>query len=140
VPPASNERQQTINQIVAASRQADEDFAAQEDILEDRRLEIQDSAGDKFTKEEEAELKKIADLIDVMQKKRQKLALANVQQLNSAAEVQGLIDTMNGINADLKASLDNVQKVAATLKKINAAIKNIDQIVGGLVRILASFK
>jgi hypothetical protein len=131
---------QTINQILASSKAAQQELYDKELQLKARREKIKDTGYDgPLTPAQIAELKAITASQGALAEMQTEISVMTVTSLNQSAEVTRLVNVVTAINEDLKGKLDQLNAISKTITGLGNLFKQLANVITGLGALAALF-
>jgi methyl-accepting chemotaxis protein len=130
----------TIADIIAQREAARKKIGDAQAALKAEIQSIRDDAfGRPVTAEEQADIDKHFQAIDKLTEADTQVARATVQLLNQSAEAQKLAAAIDGVNNDMKKTLDDVKGIAARVGNVNHVIQQIDGVLAEVLKLAKMF-
>jgi hypothetical protein len=128
----------TIKEILAARDAARQEIYDKARQLQHRAETIKDIGYTRRLNAQELDqLKKINAGMGSLYAAENDLMLMTVAALDRTDEVQRFINVVQAVNANLKATLQNVAEIAEQLNKLGTLFRNITAVVTALTKLLA---
>ena len=128
----------TIREILKARDNARQEIYEKARQLEARAESIKDIGYDRpLNATELSELKKINAAKGSLYAAENELVLMTIAALDRTDEVKRFLNVVKATNADLKSKIENVQAVAANVKRLADLFKKLTVIIQGLTKLAA---